>query len=79
METRKQGSVLFGLILALVVTLVVVQLWLVAASLDALHRHDRAALIPAAAASLVVLLINVVLLRYVVAFDRRVREARRDE
>lgn len=79
METRKQGMTLFGLILALVVTLVVVQLWLVAASLDALHRDDRGAQIPAAVASVVLLAANVGLLRYATAFDRRLREQVRDE
>jgi hypothetical protein len=79
METRKQGSTLFALILALVITLVIVQLWLVAASLDALHRDDRGALLPSALASGVLLVANLFLLRYVVVFDRRLREAGRGE
>jgi uncharacterized protein DUF6755 len=78
-ETRRQGATLFGLVLALVVTLVVVQLWLVAAALDALHREDRGALVPAALASLALFAGNVVLLRYVTAFDRRLRETRPHE
>ena len=55
METRQQGSTLFSAVLVLIAILVVIQLWLVAAAVDALmarqtdgagadrHRFDRAA------------------------------------
>ena len=76
METRQQGSVLFSGILVLIATLVVIQLWLLTAALEALLAHDGTVLLPAAMSSLLLFFINGGLLWYVVSFDRRVR---RDE
>ena len=73
METRQQGSVLFSGILILIGTLVIIQLWLLTAALEALLARETAVLAPAAIASLVLFLINAGLLVYVVSFDRRVR------
>ena len=44
METRQQGSTLFSAVLVLIAILVVIQLWLVAAAVDALmaRQTDRA-------------------------------------
>jgi hypothetical protein len=72
-ETRQQGAVLFSGILVLIATLVIIQLWLLTAALEALLAHERAVLAPAAIGSLVLFLINAGLLVYVEAFDRRVR------
>jgi hypothetical protein len=72
-ETRRQGTTLFTFLCSLVGTLVVLQLWLTAASLDALLGGDVDVLIPAAAVSLVLFLANGGLLWYVLAFDARVR------
>ena len=74
METRQQGATLFSAIVVLIGTLVVVQLWLVAASVDAVYRWDTGVILPAAIASIVLFLISAGLLWYVVAFDARLRE-----
>lgn len=79
METRKQGATLFSAVLALVVVLVVVQLWLVAGALDALLGGNTDILVPAALASLGLFALNAGLLWYVTSFDRRLREGRPDE
>jgi len=73
METRRQGTTLFTFVCVLVGTLVVLQLWLVAAALEALLGGDVAVLVPAAGASLALFLANGGLLWYVLAFDERVR------
>ena len=75
MTIRSQGSTLFSAILILVATTVVVQLWLLTFSMEALLRRQFEVLIPAAVASTVLLLVNVGLLRYVFRFDR---EAQKD-
>ena len=51
-ETREQGSTLFSAVLFLIAMLVVIQLWLVAAALDALLGGETGVLMPAAIASL---------------------------
>lgn len=73
MHTRQQGAVLFSGILVMLGILVVIQLWLVTAGLEALLAHETAVLVPAAIASLVLLAVNAALLRYVVVFDAHVR------
>jgi uncharacterized protein DUF6755 len=73
MRTRQQGSVLFAGVLILIGTLVIIQLWLLAAALEALLAQTRDVLIPAAISSAVLLAVNAMLLRYVVLFDARVR------
>ena len=73
METRKQGTTLFTAIAVLIGMLVVIQLWLVAAALEALLSGNRGALLPAAIASVVLLLVNAGLLLYIVRFDERIR------
>jgi hypothetical protein len=65
--------ILFTAILWLIGTVVVIQLWLVAAALDALLSGEVRVLIPAALASLVLFLANVGLLVFVLNFDRRLR------
>lgn len=73
METRRQGETLFSGILILIGTVIVVQLWLVAASMEALLGHDFDVLIPAAFGSLACFALNLGLTLYVFDFDRRVR------
>lgn len=70
MTVRGQGTTLFTGILVLVVSLVVMQLWLLTVSMEALLRRDNSTLIPSAIASTVLLLVNAGLLRYVFRFDR---------
>jgi hypothetical protein len=79
METRQQGLPLFSAVLVLIATLVVIQLWLVAAALDALLAHQLAVLVPTALASIVLFAMSGGLLWYVVAFDRRLRHWGRRE
>lgn len=79
MQTRQQGSVLFAGVLVLIATLVIIQLWLLTAALEALLAHAYAVLVPATVASLVLFAVNALLLGYVVAFDRKIRTRRRDD
>ncbi|HEX8925656.1 MAG TPA: DUF6755 family protein [Terriglobales bacterium] len=74
MSVRKQGTTLFSAILALVATTVVLQLWLLTVSMEALLGGNRSTLLPAAIGSTVLLLINAGLLRYVFRFDREVQQ-----
>jgi hypothetical protein len=75
MSIRSQGTTLFTAILVLVATTVVVQLWLLTVSMEALLSHETKTLVPAAIGSSILLLINAGLLRYVFRFDH---EAQRD-
>jgi uncharacterized membrane protein YeaQ/YmgE (transglycosylase-associated protein family) len=70
MSLRRQGTTLFTAIIALVASAVVVQLWLLTVSVEALLSGAYITLIPAAAGSTILLLINAGLLRYVFRFDR---------
>jgi hypothetical protein len=74
MSVRSQGTTLFSAILILVGTTVVVQLWLLTVSTEALLSGQTRILIPAAAGSSLLLLINAGLLRYVYRFDRDVEK-----
>jgi hypothetical protein len=73
METRQQGSTLFSAVLVLIAILVVIQLWLVAAAVDALMARQTTVLVPTAVASSVLLVLSAGLLWYVVSFDARLR------
>ncbi len=73
METRQQGSTLFSAILVLIAILVVIQLWLVAAAVDALLSRQMVVLVPTAIASAVLFALSAALLWYVVSFDARLR------
>jgi len=77
MSTRQsQGTTLFTALLVLVGIGVVVQLWLLAASVDALMRHQGSTAVRAAVASAVVFVINGLLVLYVINFDRKVEQGR---
>ena len=75
MQGRRQGLTLYTAILWLIGTVVVIQLWLVAAALDALLAGEVGILIPAAIASLLLFGLNGGLLVYVLRFDRWVRRS----
>lgn len=75
MSLRTQGTTLFSAILVLVATTVILQLWLLTFSMEALLRGHDSTLVPAAIASTVLFGLNAGLLRYVFRFDR---EAERD-
>ncbi len=73
MSVRSQGTTLFTAVLILVATTVVVQLWLLTVSMEALLARENRILVPAALGSTVLLIINAGLLRYVFRFDRDVQ------
>ena len=73
MDTRRQGVTLFTGIGLLIATLVIIQLWLVAAALDALLSGRTGVLLPAAVASLFLFLANGGLLLHALSFDRGLR------
>jgi uncharacterized membrane-anchored protein len=75
-STRQQGTVLFTGILFLVATTVVIQLWLLTVSMEALLSGAMRTLLPAAAASTILLCINAGVLRYVFRFDRQIRSSK---
>jgi len=76
MSTRQQGTVLFTGILFLVATTVVIQLWLLTVSMEALLSGTMRTLVPAASASTILLGVNAGLLRYVFRFDRQIRSSK---
>ena len=71
MIPRRQGASFFSAILVLVATMVMIQLWLVAAALDALLSNDHEVLLPAALGSLAIFAVNGLLLLAALRFDRR--------
>lgn len=70
---QSQGTTLFTMLLALIGIGVVVQLWLLAASVDALLRHEKGTPLHAAIGSIVVFIINGLLVLYVFHFDRMIK------
>jgi hypothetical protein len=75
MSTRQaQGTTLFTALLALIGIGVVVQLWLLVASVDAFLRHEKGTSGHAAIGSAIVFLINGFLVLYVFNFDRRMKD-----
>jgi hypothetical protein len=68
--TRDQRTTIVYGILWTVVVLVVLQLWLLTATMNAYLGGDYAVLWPAAAASIVCLLLNLGLLRYVYSIEK---------
>ena len=73
MSIRSQGTTLFAAILVLVAAAVVLQLWLLTVSMEALLAGEVKTLVPAAAGSTLLLVVNAGLLRYVFRFDRDTR------
>ena len=74
-ERRRQGITLMTAICAFIAVLLVIQIWLVSAALEALLSNDRAVLVPAAVASLVLFAINGGLLLHAVRFDRGLHDS----
>jgi hypothetical protein len=68
--TRQQRTTIIHGMLAFVVMLVVLQLWLLSATMNAYLGGDQSIIWPAAAASLACLLLNAGLLRYLYHLDR---------
>ena len=72
METRQQAFALFTAVSLLIGIIVIIQLWLVGAALDALLAGQTTVLAPAALASAALLAINAGLLVLIARLDRRV-------
>ena len=68
--TRQQRTTIVHGMLTFVVMLVILQLWLLTATMNAYLGGDASVIWPAAGASLVCLLLNVGLLRYLYLIDR---------
>ncbi|MBI4476653.1 MAG: hypothetical protein HY654_05735 [Acidobacteria bacterium] len=68
--TRQQRTTIIHGMLVFVLTLVVLQLWLLTATMNAYLGGDESVIWPAAGASLVCLLLNAGLLRYLYRLDR---------
>lgn len=71
--TRDQRTSIVSGMLAFVVTLVVLQLWLLTATMNAYLAGDESVVWPAAAASVACLLLNGGLLRYLYYIERMPR------
>lgn len=67
--TRQQRTPIVVAVLCIVITIVVMQLWLLTATMDAYLRGDTSILVPAALASLVCLALNAGLLLHVRRLD----------
>jgi hypothetical protein len=67
---RSQRSTIVSGILVIVVTLVILQLWLLVATMNAYLGGRTGVLVPAALASVACLALNVGLLWYLYALDR---------
>jgi hypothetical protein len=68
---RHQKSTIVNGILCVVMVLVILQLWLFTATMNAYLGGDHSILLPAALASMACLLLNVGLLWYVFRLDRQ--------
>jgi hypothetical protein len=68
--TRDQRATIVYGMLAFVLTLVILQLWLLTATMNAYLGGDETVIWPAAGASLVCLLLNVGLWRYLLRMER---------
>ena len=68
--TRQQKSVIVHGILGMVMVLVILQLWLLTATMNAFLGGDDSVIWPAAASSLVCLGLNLGLLYYLYAMER---------
>lgn len=68
--TRQQRMTIVNGMLAFVLMLVVLQLWLLTATMNAYLGGDESVIWPAAAVSLACLLLNTGLLRYLYRIDR---------
>jgi hypothetical protein len=68
--SRGQRATIVSGILGIVLVIVIVQLWLLTATVNAWLGGDSAIVLPAALASLVCLLLNTGLLWYLYALDR---------
>jgi hypothetical protein len=69
--TREQRTTVVYGMLCVVLVIVVLQLWLLIATMNAYLGGDESVILPAAGASTVCLLLNAGLLRYLYRMERR--------
>ncbi|HEY7547509.1 MAG TPA: DUF6755 family protein [Blastocatellia bacterium] len=69
--TREQKTTIVYGILCIVLVIVVLQLWLLTATMNAYLGGDGSIVLPAALASLVCFLLNMGLLRYLYAMEKK--------
>jgi len=69
--SRKQKSTIVFGILSIVVMMVILQLWLLTATMNAFLAGQERVIIPAAIASIVCFTLNAGLLRYIYRMERR--------
>jgi hypothetical protein len=75
MGIRRQGLTLFTAVCWLIAPLLVIQLWLLSAAIDAFLSDEVNVLAPAAAASAGLFLLCSALLFYAIKFDHRMRKS----
>lgn len=68
--SREQRLLILAGIVSIVILIVVLQLWLLTATMNAYLGGDRGVALPAAGASLVCFLLNLGLLRYIYRLER---------
>ena len=68
--SRRQKATIVSGILCIVLIIVVLQLWLLTATMNAFLGGDETAITPAAIASIVCLMLNGGLLRYIYQMER---------
>ncbi len=69
--TREQKTTIVYGILCIVLVIVVLQLWLLTATMNAYLGGDESIILPAALASLICFLLNAGLLRYLYAMEKK--------
>jgi flagellar biosynthesis/type III secretory pathway M-ring protein FliF/YscJ len=69
--SRKQKTTMLYGILAIVAMLVILQLWLLTATMNAYLANQERVIVPAAVASLICFALNLGLLSYVYRMERR--------
>ena len=69
--SREQKTTIVYGILCLVIMIVILQLWLLTATMNAYLGGDYSVILPAAIVSLVCFLLNAGLLRYLFAMDKQ--------
>jgi hypothetical protein len=78
-EKQRQGVTLLTALCLLIGLLLIIQLWLVSAAVDALLSGERGVLVPSALVSGAIALVNGGLLWYALAFDRQLERTHSDE
>jgi hypothetical protein len=73
MDAQRQGTTMMTAFCCFIAVLLIIQLWIVSASLDALLSDDRAVLVPAGIASFALFGVNVALLGLALRVDRRIQ------